>query len=147
MKDRSRTAYLKYYYYSPAIKNLLSLPLFLRSAVVGNWNHTYPATDNNNNNSRLEQPKTTFVSIVWHLRVVDIVLNARKNYFLSIAAQIALVFQQQQQKQQVVVQPVVDFAGKDGKDIIISQHLPFFDDDICLDVFNNSCYQVFHQQE
>ena len=37
MKDRSRTAYLKYYYYSPAIKNLLSLPpLFLRSAVVGN---------------------------------------------------------------------------------------------------------------
>ena len=79
--------------------------------------------------------------------MVDIVLNARKNYFLSIAAQIALVFQQQQQKQQVVVQPVVDFAGKDGKDIIISQHLPFFDDDICLDVFNNSCYQVFHQQE
>lgn len=70
------------------------------------------------------------VSIVWHIRVGDIVLNARKEYFWNIATQIATTFKDSK------VPPHIFFMGEGGRDAILKSFS--FIPEMCDQLFNSS---------
>ena len=72
-----------------------------------------------------------YVSIVWHVRVGDIVLNPRKEYFWTIAAQIAAAFQNSN------AIPHVNIFGEGGESVI-SEAFPFIHE-MCHEFFHGSC--------
>jgi len=81
----------------------------------------------------LGQNRTSLVSIVWHIRVGDIILNANKDYFWNISKQIAASFG----KNTKVPSPHVFFLGEKLEEKML-KHFPFLPD-ICNQFFNGSC--------
>lgn len=75
--------------------------------------------------------KTSYSLIVWHLRVGDIVLNARHEYFSNIATQLSFSFQNS------TMIPLIIFLGEGGKEGMKSfPYLP----SLCHDFFLNNCF-------
>jgi len=81
---------------------------------------------------RIGDENKPFVSLVWHVRVGDIVLNARKDYFWKIASQIAHSFHQSR-----VPLPRVVVLGEGGEEAVLKS-FPFVKE-MCHWFFNSSC--------
>jgi len=79
-----------------------------------------------------QKPKEPFSLVVWHLRVGDLVLNARREYFVTIATQMASVFQNSS------LVPLIVFIGEGGEPSIVKS-FPFLPD-ICDDFFSSNCF-------
>lgn len=81
--------------------------------------------DDGNNNTR------SLASVVWHIRLGDIVLNAGKDYYNAIATQVAEAFRSSNVTAHVFI------LGEGGKPNIIKS-FPFLDI-ICQDFFSGRC--------
>lgn len=77
-----------------------------------------------------------FSVIVWHLRIGDIVLNAREEYFSTISAQIVSAFQNSTSS----MVPLVVFLAEGGEKGI-SESFPFLPS-ICRDLFSDNCFYL-----
>ena len=71
--------------------------------------------------------------IVWHLRVGDIVLNAREEYFSKIATQLAFAIQNSSS-----MVPLVVFLAEGGE-TGMTKSFPFLPS-ICHDLFSDNCF-------
>ena len=74
-----------------------------------------------------------FCLVVWHLRMGDLVLNARREYFSAISTQLALAFQNITSS----MVPLIVFVGEGGEQEI-SESFPFLGD-ICNKLFSANC--------
>jgi len=94
-----------------------------------------PEASKDDTSQQQQQGQQPFVSIVWHVRVGDIVINNHKEYFETIAAQIADSFRSIPQAR--IPKPHVFFMGEGGKDHILESYdfLP----DICAQYFEGGC--------
>jgi hypothetical protein len=161
VKWRFRHAYSKSKYV-PSITSLLEQQQ--NNSTTDSPNSNNNSNNNNNDDDDDDDDNAVDVTIVWHLRVGDIVLNNQQDYFWNISKQFITSLkmtnnkikeqqrrrerQQQGQQQQQrsssnnnitrTYEPHVFFIGEGGRDIIL-QHFPFLPQ-LCAKFFNNQCH-------
>jgi len=77
--------------------------------------------------------KASYSLIVWHLRVGDIILNARHEYFSNIATQLSYAFQNS------TMIPLIVFLAQGGEKGELFKSFPFLPS-LCHDLFSNNCF-------
>jgi len=95
----------------------------------------YYSNKNPRGNNSQDTNDNRMVSIVWHVRLGDIVLRNDKEYFGTIASQIANSFRESNSSTPLL--PFVVVMGEGGKDAIL-QHFDFWPE-LCYQYFNDRC--------
>lgn len=82
--------------------------------------------------SNVNTTEASHLLVIWHVRVGDLVINNRTEYFSTIATQLSYAFQNSS------MTPLIAFLGEGGEDVMM-KHFPFLPS-ICQDFFSNNCF-------